>query len=495
MIKLRKKYLSLYALILILAGASVLRLYNFPYRYGLGVETVRDAIIGIEGARQLQFPLIGSFSSLGPFTFGPWYAYQLIIATMILPFAYSPWIYLSAISILYIFIMYKIGHLLKGKWFGLVLAFISAISPAQVISATHLTSHNNTNLFAALSLWIFLKVMSKNLSYWWGFALGLVIGIGMNLHFQMAGLLVLPLIILFYKRKKYLYFLTSAVGVIIAFIPLLFFELNNNWFNTRNIFYYVTQGKNAIYVPNRWLFYVRDFWPSFWADALGVPVWIASLAIVLFIVTLSWAFYKKKISQSMILVIVAFVFNFILLRYYWGPRYFGYLNFLRPFVFIFTTFAILNLGKERSRRYIVAFSLLALLVFAMPKVMPELEKDSFTMNMYKAVSDLERIYPDKSFVLYTCSLTIQTARESEVYSLLFILDSKHKFNKNGKKIGLLSDCKFPNNVDPKSSKISAIGLYDFSNASEKSLLDKGWKYVTFGQIYNSHAKWWIKQQF
>ena len=219
------KSLHFYLLICILLIAAILRFYNFPYRYSLGEEAIRDAVIGIEGARQLQFPLTGSFSSLGPFTFGPWYAYQLIIVTILFPFVYTPWIYLSVISVLYVFVIYKIGELLEGKNFGLILALLATFSPAQIISATHLTSHNNTNLFAVLAIWIFLRLALRNISYWWGFTLGAVIGIGMNLHFQMTGLLILPLILLIYKRKRYLYFITASLGVITAFLPLLFFQL------------------------------------------------------------------------------------------------------------------------------------------------------------------------------------------------------------------------------------------------------------------------------
>src|SRR3990167_8842413 len=147
---LKKRKIQFYIFLGILLLGAFLRFYNYPFRYGLGEETIRDAVIGIEGARQLQFPLTGSFSSLGPFTFGPWYAYQLIVFYLVFPFVYSPWIYLSIISVFYIFIMYKIGKILNGDNFGLILAFLVAISPAQIISATHLTSHNNTNLFAAL---------------------------------------------------------------------------------------------------------------------------------------------------------------------------------------------------------------------------------------------------------------------------------------------------------------------------------------------------------
>jgi len=144
----KRQKLQFYILLGIILLGTFLRFYNYPYRYALGEETIRDAVIGIEGARQLQFPLTGSFSSLGPFTFGPWYAYQLIIFYLIFPSVYSPWIYLSIISVLYIFIIYKVGKILNGEFFGLVIAFLTAISPAQIISATHLTSHNNTNLFA-----------------------------------------------------------------------------------------------------------------------------------------------------------------------------------------------------------------------------------------------------------------------------------------------------------------------------------------------------------
>src|SRR5258706_13299015 len=111
-----------WGLIIILFVSAFLRFYNFPLRYGLGEETIRDAIIGLEGAKQLQFPLTGSFSSLGPFTFGPWYAYQLIVFAIFIPYIYSPWIYLTLASIFYVFFIYKIGVILKDRTLGLILA-------------------------------------------------------------------------------------------------------------------------------------------------------------------------------------------------------------------------------------------------------------------------------------------------------------------------------------------------------------------------------------
>lgn len=493
----KKEKLQFYILLGILLLGAFLRFYNYPYRYSLGEETIRDAVIGIEGARELQFPLTGSFSSLGPFTFGPWYAYQLIIFYLIVPFVYSPWIYLSIISVAYIFIMYKIGKILSGDIFALVLAFLAAISPAQIISATHLTSHNNTNLFAALSIWIFLILLAKNKSKWWSLLWGFIIGVGMNLHFQMSGLLILPLILLLYKRK-YINFAYNALGVIISFIPMLVFEMNNHWFTTRNIFFYLTEGRKAIYVPNRWLFYVRDFWPAFWSDALGVPVWFGYIIIILFTVSLIWLGWKRKISRNLTILISALLFNFILLRYYWGPRFFGYLNFLRPFVFIFTAFAIVNLKYKRA--YIGLILLPFIIFFSYPRVMSELSQDSFSRLIKDRVIELEQKYPNKKFTLYTCAKKHTGFYNSSIFSILFFLELENKLSDNGIKVAVKDDCEDPLNElaerekYPILSRINNIAIMDFSSASNSAILEAGWKSLTFAGMYDRYARWWFELQ-
>jgi len=494
---LKKQKLQFYILLGILILGAFLRFYNYPYRYSLGEETIRDAVIGIEGARQLQFPLTGSFSSLGPFTFGPWYAYQLIVFHLIFPFVYSPWIYLSIISVVYVFIMYKIGRILGGEKLGLILAFLVAISPAQVISATHLTSHNNTNLFAALSVWVFLILLSNNKQKWWYFLFGFTLGVGMNLHFQMAGLLILPLMLLMYKRNL-LNFIYSGLGVAISFIPMLVFEANNHWFTTRNIFFYLTEGKNAIYVPNRWLFYLRDFWPSFWSDALGVPVWFGNIVIILFIATLVWLGWKKKLSKNLVLIILAFLVNFVFLRYYWGPRFFGYLNFLRPFVFIFTAYAIFNL---KFKKIYIGLMLLPLIVFfSYPRIVSELKLDPFSKETYDGVKKLIVKYPDKKFALYSCSKEYEPSYNAATFSVLFLLELKDKFSKDGLSVGLTNDCEYPqkNNKTVEEEinypMVSKIGIVDFSTASKSAILEAGWSPLSFAQIYDSYARWWFKLQ-
>jgi hypothetical protein len=252
---LRKKIdIFLILLLLIVAVSIFFRFYNFPFRYGLGDETIREAVIGIEGARERQAPLAGGFSSAGPFVWGPWFYYQMILVSFVFPFHYSTWIYLGITSVFCVLLLYRIGLQLENKILGLILAFLGCLSPALIISSTHLTFPNLTNIFALLVFSLFIQLIKRNISYWWSFLFGIILGISINIHFQMAGLLIF-LLLLICLRKKILYFFYALCGVVFTFIPLLLFDLTNHWHNLRSIIFYYIHGHETIYVPNRWLFY------------------------------------------------------------------------------------------------------------------------------------------------------------------------------------------------------------------------------------------------
>lgn len=490
----------LFLLFLLILVALFFRFYNFPLRYGLGGETVRDAVVGIEGARQLQLPLVGAFSSAGPFTFGPWYYYQLIIFSLIFTSPYASWIYLSLASVFCVVVLYKIGELVEGRIFGLFLAFLGTISPVLIIAGTHLTTQNLTNVYAMLAVWIFLKLSLQRLSNWWGFIFGIILGIGVNLHYQMAGLLVLPFILLAYKPKQFLYFINACIGIGVTFLPLLFFDLNNHWFTVRNFLYYLQYGKNAIYVPNRWLFYLRDFWPSYWADVIGVSAIFASIIVVVFILIIIRRITKKKLPIYMLLVLIAFAFNFILLRYYWGPRFFGYLNFLRPFVFLFTGYVFFTIYKTINKKYALLLMAAVLAIIILPKSIKHLDIDPFSTEMIKRVQAIEINYPDKKFKVYGCKGVFSGWHTATTKSLVFLLEGKNKFSDSGMKLGVHdSSCKYSSLEsltinDKKYPLISNTGIIDFSRATDGWLKETGWIPISFRSISDEITRWWFKEQ-
>lgn len=481
-------------LFLIVLLGAFLRLYNAPLRYGLGEETVRDAVIGIEAARQLQLPLTGSFSSLGPFTFGPLYAYQVAFASILIPSSYAPWIYLTIISVAYIPVMFLLGKKLFDEKFGLLLAFLSAISPAQIISATHLTPHNATNIFASSTILLFLILLKDKKRTYLNFILGLIIGTSMNLHFQMAGLMLFPIILLLLNRKVKP-ILLSLLGIFVTFIPYLLFELNNHWFNTRNIIYFLVHDRWKIAVPNRWLTYLTEFWPGFWGDTLGIPPYVAAIFMISFGIIASFLLYKRKISKSFIFLIIVFLFSFISLRYYFGPRFYGYLNFLRPYVFIFTAFTIYFLWtkKNLALKITAVVVLLALAVLPIERIKLDMKKDIFSINMYE-ISKIIQAKTNKSYAIFECPMKEYDSKyNGQVMSQVFLADHSQSYSKSGKKIGIVhKNCQIPKGAIIIGKK-EDLKIADLTKIPEKKLQNLRWRPITFRSIYDNYAMWWLNK--
>lgn len=502
-----QKNFSFYLLVLILLVAFFFRFYNTPLRYSFSEDSMRDAMIAIEGAKSLQFPLTGPFSSIGPFTFGPWYYYQLILFTFITHFNYAPWIYLGLISTAFVFLMYKIGELLYGKNFGLLVASIVALSPSQVANAAVLSNPNLIPFYAALSVLFFLKLIKENKPYYWSFFFGLFLGIGINHHYQMVGLMILPILLLFYKPRKYRYFLYCILGVFVSFIPLLTFDMNNHWFTFRNMFYYYTEGRKAIYVPNRWLFYIRDFWPQFWSYTLGVEKTVGVVTIIFSFVAIIFSMIKRKMKITMAFLLIAFSFNFILLRFYWGERGYSYLQFLSPFIFIIVAFALWNIKKIKFGKYLFWISVLIFLFLMFTKSMQELGQGGFEKEMRREALLITNAYPNEKLVFYTCNESyLMRAR-----ALSFLLRSRNVLDEKGKSIGYQEGrCKLPKNklVAYENYNVATAEMFlqklypfdkssstlDFTLASEAAILKEGWIEITPKKAYSSTLRWWFDEK-
>ena len=499
----------LFILGILLITGFIFAFYNFENRYVLEDETVREAIIAIEGARQKQVPLVGAFSSAAPFTWGPWFYYQIIAFSLIFPSFYSPWIYLGLAYLGSILLLYKIGVYLENKDFGIILAALGTFSPALIIGATHLTFPNLITFFALLSVLLFIKIIKKDVSYWWAFLFGIILGIGINVHYQAASLLILPLIMPFYKRKKIFYFLSFLAGSFLTFIPLIIFDLTNHWFNTKNILYFYLYGKDLIYVPNRWLFYVRDFWPAYWGDVIGVSNVVAFTFMALTSFILLYQLYKKRLSIPLLLIAIAFFIDFVVMRYYWGERFFGYFNFLRPFIFIFSGYIFYFSYKEFKKLKVVwFFAFFALMLIIAPKSIDRLKGSAFNEDIYKRVSSLEKIHPDKKFTLYICEDLYKGNDQRIPKSILYILEKDGKTNDDAFKIGVEKEAcvkkATKNKVITKEGQIIAnernfpqignLDIYDFSKADEEFLKKAGWRKITFRTYYDETTRWWFNEQ-
>jgi 4-amino-4-deoxy-L-arabinose transferase-like glycosyltransferase len=507
-----KKYISFYliALIFILLLGIVLRFINTPDRYAFDDDGIRDAIVAYEGAKSFSFPLAGPFSSTGPYTFGPWYYISLILFSIILPVPYAPWILMGIMSVLTILLMADIGRLLRSKTLGLILATITAIAPTQIDIATGLSNINPVPFFATLSIWITFKLIKREAAhYLWYLFLGIALGMGINTHHQMAGLLWLPLLLwIVMGWRKFYIPLLIALGGFVTFIPLLVFNLLTNW-HTLNGIKEMYIAKERTYVPNSWKIYLIQFWPSYLKSLLFSPFFINVALVLVFATAFLKDFVTKRYSPGLIMLGIVFLLNFLGLRYYWGERHDVYLTYLSPILFIFFGYALASLWETKyGKLLVIVFALIVgwnMLLTDYTRIKGSDKAESITWR--KEVQILQNKYPNHNIVLYDCTPFYQNNKRTLIYFLAFA----HQPQAEEKKLAMKgNDCLYPSTKEFNFKKSKIVDKYakdvypfilpevkeahfnfiDISMATPSAIKEAKWEPVTTRDMFNSTVNWW-----
>lgn len=186
----------------LLFTAIFLRFWNFHHRLILFSDSARDALVGLGAVRAGEIPLTGSFSSAGPFVFGPVFYYLIMISQRLFPgMPFSPWFVVGLLSVLFtVTVAIAVGRV-SGWWAGFIALLLTAISPAQVMRATALTQHSVVGIASACFL-LFMVLYREKRTFWWAFLLGLSSGVAASLHYQALVLLVAGIVVIFFWRSK-----------------------------------------------------------------------------------------------------------------------------------------------------------------------------------------------------------------------------------------------------------------------------------------------------
>ena len=470
-------------LLLILLLGLLLRFWNTPARYGFDRDPVRDAVVTKYALSTLSLPLTGPQSAIAPFSFGPWYYYQLIAAEALIPGPYAPWIYLGITSLLTILIMYKVGKELKDKTLGLILAFLTALTPSLVGPTAGLSNPNFIPLFASAMLLITVIYMKGKAKPWHIFLWGLCFGLGISHHYQMVVLLPLPFVsLLFYRKKLFSTVCLFALGVGIVALPSVIFELQNNWHNVRGMIFYATQGRNNVYIPNNWRIYSLDFWLPYFSYVLGVPSMLTiGVGAVLILINLI-ALIKRRLNPIYIAIMAVLVFDIIFLRYFSSQREYYYFLFTIPFLIIFVGYSLSLILHVKYGKYIVILVIILLTPFLLKQDISRLHASEDAKEYNALATFLKYKYPNEKFIFYECN----ERRTDMVYAINFLMLNEGLLDKNGRKIGFASEgC-----PQMKTKKALSVAkplyekrAYDLTALSSEELLKNGWTQVTPESIY------------
>lgn len=233
------------ALILLLLIATMIRTYRVR-----ALTTFRaDQAIELASAREIlqgDFKLIGIKTSNSELRNGAVMYYPL--AGMVALFRGDPLaggalqILLQLIGLAVIFL---IGLRYASGTTAVLSTFLLATNALLVVFSRQTMLAFYPFSFAAMSLWLFLRIRESRRAYE-QIAGGILIGMAIQVHYSTLSLLFLALVFpwLFSLPQKVRYYGYLILGFCIGFSPMILFEIRNQFFNTQMFVRLLTSGSS-----------------------------------------------------------------------------------------------------------------------------------------------------------------------------------------------------------------------------------------------------------
>jgi glycosyltransferase involved in cell wall biosynthesis len=480
------EYLGWYkfAAILILLLAAALRFYNFPSRWGLGGDDARDVMVALEAIKRHELPLVGSFSSAGPFVFGPLFYWFIMASYLVMPFfVNAPWLTLGALGVINVLIMLYLGKVLLDRKFSLILGLLMCLSPQLVVRSLMLGQHTLVFTFASLLILSFVLFIKQKKKIY-AFLMGISLGMALSMHYQSLNLLIFFPVIFLVKgisvKEKILSFLVMLFGFLIPSFPLLFWDARQNFANTRNMLDYFLIAQYRIYVPNSWRLYILNFFPNYWSFVTGRYYFIAFLSAIVSMIIFIVLTIKRKLSQD--IVFLGFIFAILVFvnRFYKGERSEGYFLYLAPFILIFSGLAIYFL-LERKNKLLKSLGIVMFVILILGSLVTirNLYYPTRAQAVQQEADFLMQTYPGKKFALYDYNFKLY---DSGV-ALSHILSFRNLEDSKGINIGI--GCDTPS--CSKGAKIIPGSRMELITANK--LNGKKWKRINRDGVYDEVIGW------
>lgn len=239
--------------VILLVGAY-LRLYKISeYMTFLGDEG-RDVLVVKRMIVDHKWTLLGPTASVGGFFLGPIYYYFM------LPFLWlwkldptGPAVMVALFGIATIYLVFRVGKDFFGDLAGLIAASLYAVSPVVIAYSRASWNPNLVPFFSTLLIYLLWRIVVKNR---WSelFWVGVVLGIGMQLHYLFLFLFLVTgvWVVLFGRSRALLrYYLLGGAGFIVGYAPFLAFEFRHGFPNTQSIIRFVLMGKDTGYAAKQ----------------------------------------------------------------------------------------------------------------------------------------------------------------------------------------------------------------------------------------------------
>lgn len=477
--------------------AGFLRFYNYFSRFGIAYDQAHDALVARYAVESLSFPLVGPFSSGAQFqAAGVWYWFLMIPTFLFRDFFLAPWVFTTIFCTLFVLAITLFGAKLVDKKFGILVGLLAAISTSQIGQSTNLSLTalmSFVSLGAIFFIWKYIKD-SKNINL---FMLGFFVGLSPVIHLQGVLLVVLiPVFLIVVRPKQIKSYLYIALGICIPLIPLMVFDLQNNFVNVSGLLNHLFNKQYEVsydVLGRRWLTYIFVFWPNAWANIVGGYMLISYITIgsIAFVIVKK-LFKFKNFEKVWLIISITFLIDVCLMRYVRSPLFDSYLNFLHPFIFLLTSYAIYYLIRKK---WIIGILLLVIVVFG--SLYRDIGEVSYpgsygtSTAVTKIYNLIYKKYPNKKFDFYD----YEYKQAGLSLPLVLRMDVAEKTDNRGIKIGLISiqdEASISGKFVKLIGKSGGLVIVELIGSESGKLQKAGWHPVNPSYIYDSTENWYKK---
>lgn len=485
---IKKHYFTISLLIIFFLG-FFLRFWNYSNRFGLAYDQAHDVLVAREALRQVKIPLVGPFSSAGPFqTSGTWYWIIMFGSALYMNSILTPWIVMTLLSSLTILLAGYFGKRIIGNTFGLLLALFMAISTAQVEQSINLTNQTPIPIFSFLAVIFAFFYLQKNRNIY-AFCLGLTSAFAASIHLQGVAIALLVFWTFLMngkvRIKSYIY---AILGAVIPFLPLLLWDSAHGYVNFKNMFTYYTKDQFTISLDvlgRRWLTYGTKFLPQEWSHIIGGFPWVAVLVAILAVFFFMFILIKRKITKSWVVLFFTFASMIILVRYMRVPIFSSFITFIHPYILLITAWVSLELLKRN--KIIGLFITLLIVIGTGIKTTNEVFGPKYNWTAFHSKNIRQYLvdtYPGKKFSVYD----LQYLEVGRSVPFVLYMDEWNLLSENGMKVGFIrQQNQGLLHTDILLTKPGLIS--DLSSSSSAILKRDGWIPVSAKRIYTETEEW------
>ncbi len=339
-------------LIIVVLISAFLRLYRIgDYMEFLG-DQGRDVVIIRDFLKHGNLFFIGPQTSIGNMYLGPFYYYLIAPALLLTNFSpIGPAIFVTLLSILTTFLIYKITAKYFDDKTGLIASFLFAISPVVIKYSNFSWNPNIMPLFALLFIYF---IDQKKYVY-----ATLAFIMCLNSHY-LALLLLFPaiyIILLDYKKFNLKNYILPIIIFLLSLIPQLLFDLKHDGQNIKALTTFFTQRETTVSVlPYKALPLLPAMFNQVTTRLLAGKIDNLGIAVsIMFFILIIYSLFKIK-NRFFYICLIWFFSGLVGLALYKQHIYDHYFAFIYPVIFIILAITLSKLNKYLSIIVVVILS-------------------------------------------------------------------------------------------------------------------------------------------